>query len=149
MRRAFYERFLRDDGSILLYDDVGYGVIDVSNPRCLNVGIAEQTMVGMAAGRASCGRKVYCYAIAPHYLRAWEFVRNMVAGTGRDVTLVAVGVGDDYKALGKTHCISAEELSVLCFAIGLPYYFPDSLETLDAAMSYPGPKLLHLRKGGV
>lgn len=148
MRKAFYERFLKED-AWLLYDDVGYGVIDVNHPRCVNVGIAEQTMVGMAAGMASQGARVYTYAIAPHYLRAWEFVRNTVAGTNRDVTLVAVGVGDDYKALGKTHTMHRKEMSVLCYAIGLPYYCPDNIGDLDEAMSQPGPKMLHLRKGGV
>lgn len=133
----------------MLYGDVGYGVIDVAHPRCLNVGIAEMTMVGMAAGMASEGARVYCYAIAPHYLRAWEFVRNLVAGTSRDVTLVGVGVDGDYAGLGKTHCISRRELSILCMAIDLPYYCPDSSEELTQAMSQPGPKLLHLRKGGV
>jgi len=148
MRKAFYERFERED-AWLLYDDVGFGVISPANARCVNVGIAEQVMVGMAAGMASEGAKVYCYAIAPHYLRAWEFVRNLLAGTRRDVTLVAVGVGDDYKALGKTHTISRKELSILCYAIGIPYYCPDSLSDLEDAMSHPGPKMLHLRKGGV
>jgi len=148
MRKAFYERFLKEN-SWLLYGDVGYGVIDVNHPRCVNVGIAETTMVGMAAGMASQGARVYTYAIAPHYLRAWEFVRNLVAGTHRDVTLVAVGVGDDYASLGKTHVISRKELSISCYALGLPYYCPDSLDDLDDAMSQPNPKLLHLRKGGV
>lgn len=152
MRKAFYERFLKED-AWLLYDDVGYGVIQTNHARCVNVGIAEQSMIGMAAGMASCGAKVYCYAIAPHYLRAWEFVRNMIAGTNRDVTLVAIGVGDDYAKLGKTHTISYLEMRTLCNAIGLPcHQMPPKGEFehyLDMAMSQPGPKLLHLRKGGV
>lgn len=140
--------FLKED-AYLLYDDVGFGVIDVTHPRCINVGIAEQTMVGMAAGMASEGAKVYCYAIAPHYLRAWEFVRNMAAGTKRDITLVGVGVGDDYAHLGKTHMIEASEMAVLCYAIGLRHYCPEDLGQLESAMSQPGPKMLHLRKGGL
>ncbi len=152
MRRAFYRQFLTED-AWLLYDDVGYGVIDVNHPRCINVGIAEQTMIGMAAGMASEGAKVYTYAIAPHYLRAWEFVRNMLVGTNRDVTLVAIGVGDDYAKLGKTHTVSYHEMRALCSAIGLPcYQMPPKGEFqhfLEEAMSQPGPKLLHLRKGGV
>lgn len=148
MRKAFYSQFKAED-AWLLYGDVGYGVIDMDHPRCLNVGIAEQTMVGMACGMASEGAKVYCYAIAPHFLRAWEFVRNLMVGKGRDVTLVAVGEGDDYKALGSTHAISVKEMSDLCWAIHLPYCHPRNLEGLDAAMRQPGPKMLHLRKGGV
>jgi transketolase len=148
MRKAFFDQFLKED-AWLIYDDVGYQVIPIDHPRCINVGIAEQTMVGMAAGMASEGAKVYCYAIAPHYLRAWEFVRNMVAETKRDVPLVAVGVDDDYEHLGKTHMIASYEMFLLCNAIHLPYYCPCDLNGLASAMSQPGPKMLHLRKGGV
>jgi len=131
----------------LLYGDIGYGIMYRGvRPRVLNMGIAEQTMVLAAAGLASRGKCVYTYAIAPHYLRAWEFVRNMVAETDRDITLVAVGVGDDYKNMGKTHCIGTDELSSLCYAIGLPYYCPTDRDSLDKALRQPGPKLLHLRK---
>lgn len=145
MRKAFFEAFCREQ-SFLLYDDVGFGVIDQSHPRVINVGIAEQAMVGMAAGMASEGARVYCYAIAPHFIRAWEFARNMVAGTGRDVTLVGVGVGDDYKALGKTHAITSQEISLLCHAIGLPYYCPFDRGSLGDALAQRAPKFLHLGK---
>ena len=148
MRKAFYERFERED-AWLLYDDVGFGVISPANARCVNVGIAEQVMVGMAAGMASEGAKVYCYAIAPHYLRAWEFVRNLVVYKRRDVTLVGVGVNDDYAALGVTHAVTVTEMRALCDAVCLPYYRPMSEHDLDVAMKPPGPKFLHLRKGGL
>ena len=150
MRKAMLEYWEGLPDAWLLYGDVGYGVIyQGPRERVLNVGIAEQTMVLMAAGLASRGKVVYTYAIAPHYLRAWEFIRNLVADTGRDITLVAVGVGDDYKALGKTHCIGVDELSALCFAISLPYYCPTDRESLDKALRQPGPKMLHLSKASV
>lgn len=148
MRRAWFEHFRAED-AWCLYGDIGFGVIDQSHPRCINVGIAEQTMVGMAAGMASEGAKVYTYCIGPHYIRAWEFVRNLIAGTNRDVTLVAAGVGDDYKMLGHPHMIYPSEFSQLCHAIGLRYFCPTGIDTLNLALSQPGPKLLHLRKGGV
>jgi transketolase C-terminal domain/subunit len=105
------------------------------------------TMVGMAAGMASEGAKVYCYAIGPHYLRAWEFVRNLIAGTDRDVTLIAAGEGDDYKMLGKPHMIGEAEMRGLCSAIGLPYYFPTDKSSMQDALRQPGPKMIHARKG--
>ena len=148
MRKAFYSAFLKED-AWLLYGDVGYGIVSTDHARCVNVGIAEQTMVAMAAGMAECGARVYTYCIGPMIYRAWEQVRNLVAGTQRDVTLVVVGVGDDYAAIGKTHCVSRRELSISCYTLGLPYYCPDSLEDLEDAMSSYGPKLIHLRKGGV
>jgi len=136
-------------GAWVLYADIGYNTVDQTYEKAVNVGIAEQTMVGMAAGMASEGVSVYTYCIGPHYIRAWEFVRNLIAGTDRDVTLVAAGEGDDYKMLGKPHMISEAELRGLCAAIGLPYYFPLDKESLDYALAQPGPKMLHVRKGAL
>ena len=147
MRKTFYAEFAKQD-AYLLYDDVGYGVIDQNNLRCVNVGVAEQAMVGMAAGMASCGAKVYCYFIAPHIYRAWDMVRNLVVYKNRDVTLVGVGVEDEYAYLGYSHTVSSYEMEKSCDAIGLPYYRPGSKDELIAVLKYPWVKFLHLTKGG-
>jgi len=149
MRRAFWNEFQKkDENCWLLYGDVGFGVIDTTHPRCINVGVAEQVMIGMAAGMASCGAKMYCYAIAPHFLRAWEFVRNLVVASNKDVTLVAIGADGDYAKLGSTHDISRKDLFTLCGGIGLPYSDPFNTFDLERLLSLPGPRLIHLRKGG-
>jgi transketolase len=148
MRKAFFSEFTKQD-AWLLYDDVGYGIIDQSHPRVINVGIAEQAMVGMAAGMASQGARVYCYFIAPHIIRAWEFVRNLVVPKGRDVVLVGVGRNGDYAELGFTHDIDCLAMRRLCEAINLPYVAPCTPEELEAAMKRGGPLFLHLTKKSV
>lgn len=146
MRRTFYEEFKKQD-AYLLYDDVGYGVIEVDNPNCINVGIAEQAMIGMAAGMASCGAKVYCYFITPHIFRAWDFVRNLIAYKDASVTLVGVGVDDEYAHLGKSHTATAEEMNLSCTAIGLNYYRPYFADQLRDLMKCDGPMFIHLSRG--
>jgi len=146
MRKSFYEEFKKQDAWIL-YDDVGFGVLEVDNPRCINVGIAEQTMVGMAAGMASCGAKVYCYFIAPHVIRAWDFVRNLVAYKKRNVILIGVGVDDEYAYLGKSHTAYVEEMKGLCTAIGLDYYRPYFADELRGLMAKDGPMFIHVSNG--
>ncbi len=145
MRRTTFKRAVAEDAWIL-YADIGYGCIPQDYYKSRNVGIAESTMIGMAAGLASKGHKVYTYCIGPHNLRAFEFIRNLVAGTKRDITIIAAGEGDDYKMLGKPHMITSKEMSDLCAAIGLPYYFPDGMASLLDALESPTPKMLHLRK---
>lgn len=147
MRKTFYNEFKNQD-AWLLYNDVGYGVLEVDNPRCRNVGISEQAMIGMAAGMASCGEKVFCYSIAPHLIRAWEFVRNLLAGSGYNVILVGVGEGDDYKNLGRSHMVTVSEMVALCDAIRLRYVFPGDRDHLIECVRGKGPLFLHLSKGG-
>ena len=147
MRKTFYAEFVKQD-AYLLYDDVGYGIIDQNNLRCVNVGVPEQAMVGMAAGMASCGAKVYCYFIAPHIYRAWDMVRNLVVYKNRDVTLVGVGVDDEYAYLGYSHTASYSEMDKSCDAIGLRYFQPTTKGGLTCLMSNTGPMFLHLTKGG-
>lgn len=145
LRKAAWERFLLEDAWMLI-DDVGYGIVDVEHPRVINCGIAEWSMVGMAAGMASEGAKVYCYHIAPHILRAWEFVRNVIVPRKLNVTFLAIGEGEDYKSLGFSHVIGNDELRDMCIAIDLPYNYVQTNNRLEYEWVHPGPKMLQITK---
>jgi transketolase len=72
--------------------------------QLVEVGIAEQNLVGIAAGLASCGKKVF--AVSPACFltaRALEQIKNDVAYSGHPVTLVGISAGVSYGALGTTH----------------------------------------------
>lgn len=144
-REVVFERALAG-GAYVLYADIGFGLLDMGHSNSTNVGISETTMIGMAAGMASEGAKVYTYCIAPHYLRAWEFIRNLLAETDRDVTMVAGGVGEDYKMLGHPHMMFEDEFRGHCNVLKLPYYCPKTVGEFEEAMAAPAPKMLHLRK---
>jgi len=72
--------------------------------QIVEVGIAEQNLVGVAAGLASCGKKVF--AVSPACFltaRALEQIKNDVAYSDNPVTVVGISAGVSYGALGSTH----------------------------------------------
>lgn len=72
--------------------------------RFVNVGVAEQSMIGLAAGMAMRGLRPFCYTIATFALfRAYEFIRCDLAYQRLPVTVVGMGAGLSYSTLGGTH----------------------------------------------
>lgn len=72
--------------------------------RSVEVGIAEQTAVGVAAGLSLCGKKVFVFGPACFYsARSLEQVKNDVAYSGANVKIIAVSGGVSYGPLGSTH----------------------------------------------
>ena len=72
--------------------------------QIVEVGIAEQNLVGMSAGLASAGKKVF--AVSPACFltaRALEQIKNDVAYSDVPVTVVGISAGVSYGALGSTH----------------------------------------------
>jgi len=70
----------------------------------VEVGIAEQNLVGVAAGLASAGKKVF--AVSPACFltaRALEQIKNDVAYSDNPVKVVGISAGVSYGALGSTH----------------------------------------------
>src|SRR5690348_7283999 len=112
MRTAFIEALVaeaeRDPSLWLLNGDLGFSVLelfaDKFPDRYLNVGVAEQNMVGIAAGLALSGKNVFTYSIANFAtLRCLEQIRNDVCYHKANVTVVGVGGGLSYGAQGYTH----------------------------------------------
>jgi transketolase len=72
--------------------------------QLIEVGIAEQNLVGIAAGLAAAGKKVF--AVSPACFltaRALEQIKNDVAYSDHPVKLVGISAGVSYGALGSTH----------------------------------------------
>ena len=72
--------------------------------QIIELGIAEQNLVGVSAGLASCGKTVY--AVSPACFltaRALEQIKNDVAYSDRPVKLIGISAGVSYGALGSTH----------------------------------------------
>jgi transketolase len=112
MRNAFI-KFLEsqaeiDESIYLISGDLGFSVIETFREkfphRFINAGIAEQSMIGVAAGLAMTGKRVYVYSIIPFVtMRCFEQIRNDLCYQQLPVTLVGVGGGFSYGALGVTH----------------------------------------------
>ncbi|HEY6505368.1 MAG TPA: transketolase C-terminal domain-containing protein [Chitinophagaceae bacterium] len=72
--------------------------------QIIEVGIAEQNLVGVAAGLASCGKKVF--AVSPACFltaRALEQIKNDVAYSDNPVNVIGISAGVSYGPLGSTH----------------------------------------------
>lgn len=72
--------------------------------QIVEVGIAEQNLIGVAAGLASCGKKVF--AVSPACFltaRSLEQIKNDICYSDNPVTTVGISAGVSYGALGSTH----------------------------------------------
>lgn len=72
--------------------------------QIVEVGIAEQNLVGVAAGLASCGKKVF--AVSPACFltaRSLEQIKNDICYSNNPATVVGISAGLSYGALGSTH----------------------------------------------
>src|SRR3989344_7920848 len=72
--------------------------------RFINIGVAEQSMIGMCAGMAMRGLKVFAYTIATFAAyRPFEQIRDDLCYQNIPVTVVGVGGGVAYSSIGGTH----------------------------------------------
>ncbi|MCB1538065.1 MAG: transketolase [Rhodospirillales bacterium] len=107
----------QDEAVMFLTGDLGFSVIEpfvAEFPdRFLNVGVAEQNLIGVATGLAQEGFKTVCYSIGNFpTLRPLEQIRNDAAYHNANVKVVCVGGGFSYGALGMSHH-ATEDLSIL------------------------------------
>ncbi|MFN8446543.1 MAG: transketolase C-terminal domain-containing protein [Caldilineaceae bacterium] len=117
--------------------------------QIIEVGIAEQNLVGVSAGLASAGKKVY--AVSPACFltaRSLEQIKNDVAYSDNRVNLVGISAGVSYGALGSTHH-SLHDFAVLQAINNIDIVAPaDNFETratIEAALEHPRP--IYIRFG--
>lgn len=160
MRTRFFADLLdaagQDPDLVLMVGDLGFGVIgpfvEAHPTQFVNAGVAEQNMTGMAAGMALAGAKVFTYSIANFpTLRCLEQIRNDIAYHGADVTVVAVGGGLAYGALGMSHH-ATEDLAIMRSIPGMTVAAPGDPEETSAVLAdllaNGGPAYLRLGKAG-
>ena len=112
MRREFAKLCLetvKDDfKSVVMVGDISHFLLreteQVAPNRFYNIGICEQSMVGMASGMAIEGMRPIIHTIAPFLVeRAFEQIKNDIGYQNTEVTIVTVGGTYDYSDLGCTH----------------------------------------------
>ena len=101
--------------------------------RLVNVGIAEQNMVGVAAGLANGGLIPFVCGAAPFLTgRALEQIKADIAYNGYHVVLCGMSPGMAYGELGPTHH-SIEDIAWLSAIADLPIVVPaDPQQTREA-----------------
>jgi len=158
MRTAFINEVMAlaaiDKRIMLVNGDLGYSVLEgfmeKFPERYINVGIAEQNMIGLAAGLALSGKLVFTYSIANFAtLRCLEQIRDDVCYHNANVKIISVGAGFAYATQGYTH-FGVEDLAILRALPNLTVFSPsDPLETklaVQQAVAINGPCYLRLGK---
>jgi transketolase len=117
--------------------------------QLVEIGIAEQNLVGISAGLASMGKKVF--AVSPACFltaRALEQIKNDVAYSDHPVKVIGISAGVSYGALGTTHH-SLHDFAALQAIHNIDIVAPaDNFETAQAirsAVNHPRP--IYIRFG--
>jgi transketolase len=138
MRKEFAELLLeqmrRDSRIWLVTGDLGFGIWDEvrqSFPkRFINVGAAEQTLVGVGVGLATQGQIPVLYSITPFLLyRPFETIRNYLHHEQLPVKLVGSGRDKDYENEGFSHW-AEEDKDVMNVLSGVKSVWPNSTKEL-------------------
>lgn len=121
--------------------------------RFFNFGVAEQNLVGQAAGMALSGLLPVASSFAIFLTgRAWEIVRNSVAYPGLNVKLAATHAGITLGEDGASHQI-IEDIAIMRVIPGMTVLVPadywQAYHALDAALAHEGPVYLRLGRPGV
>jgi len=162
MRNAFsetlYECAKADPSIFIVVADISpagaMGRFSVEYPeRFINVGVAEQVMIGISAGLALKGCKPFAYTIATFSLyRAFEMVRDDLGYQNLPVTVIGMGAGVNYSTLGGTHQ-AMEDVAIAGAIPNMQILAPcDPLECIDATRycttQQTGPIYLRIGKAG-
>lgn len=129
---------VEDDSIVFITGDLGYNALEnlqeKLGKRFINAGVAEQNMVGVAAGFAHKGYKVFCYSIAPFIVyRCLEQFRNDVCFNNLPVFLVGNGGGYGYGIMGSSHH-AIEDLACLSGLQNANVWVPAFSDEVESAI---------------
>ncbi|MDB0021072.1 hypothetical protein N9E74_01150 [Candidatus Pseudothioglobus singularis] len=140
MRGLFFDKLknlMKEDKSIFfLTGDTGFNLVESMleemPERALNVGVAEQNMIGIASGLVNVGFVPVCYAITNFLVeRSFEQIRNDICLHEYKVILVGTSTGYDNGALGATHH-KLDDIGALKVLPNLRIYSPSSYSSMSA-----------------
>ena len=155
--QAFYEEAVINPKLFLVVADIS-PASKIANfkqdfpTRFIDVGVSEQTLIGLSAGLALRGYKPFAYTIANFAIyRPFEQVRDDVCYQNLPVTVVGMGAGITYSPLGATHH-TLEDVAVMSaipnMSVLAPCDPPELAEAVRAAVRHDGPIYLRLGKAG-
>lgn len=129
INNVLIEEAANDKDIIVLCSDsrgsAGLGPFSKTHPKqFVEVGIAEQNLVTIAAGLAACGKKSFVFSPASFLsTRSMEQAKVDVAYSHTNVKLIGISGGVSYGELGMTHQ-SANDIAIMASTPGLRVYLP-------------------------
>jgi transketolase len=158
MRKAFSSALVKaaqaDERILLLTGDHGYALFDDFRQACprqyLNAGVAEQNMVGVAAGLAKGGFRPVVYGLSAFVpVRVLEQIKLDVCYEELPVIFIGDGAGVVYSSLGSSHQ-STEDIAALRsvphIAVLSPADAQEMTACMDLALRANGPVYLRMGK---
>lgn len=157
MRKAFSDTLVeiakKDSNVLLLTGDHGYALFDefrrLVPDQYINSGIAEQNMVGMAAGLARVGYRPFVYGLSAFVpIRVLEQIKIDIAHDNLPVVLLGDGAGFVYSHLGTSHQ-STEDIAASRAIPGLNILSPCDKYEMTASMhlAYNLKSSVYIRMG--
>lgn len=143
MRKEFssiIERYIQENkNSVFITGDLGYAALEnvqaVAKERFINAGVAEQNMIGVAAGLAYKGFQTFAYSIAPFIVfRCLEQIKIDVCIHNLPVYIVGNGGGYGYGIMGATHH-AIEDIACLSAMPNMTCWVPAFKEDVDYCIS--------------
>ena len=119
--------------------------------KYLDVGIAEQNLIGIATGLSTGGHNVFTTTFAPFQtMRCFEQIKVNLGYMKKKVTMVGIASGVVLGTLGFTHC-SIEDISLMRSIPGMTVISPadcgEAFKSVFAAAKYDGPVYIRLTGG--
>ena len=135
---AVYEIAENDKKAVLLYNDMGAMGLDKIKTdfpgQVVNIGIAEQNMMSVAAGLALSGRSVFTYGIAAHVTaRCYEQIKLDICSMKLPVTGLGIGSSLSYGNDGPTHH-SLDDISIMRTIPEMTVYNPSDAVAAKASV---------------
>ncbi len=153
---AIHAAALKNKDIFFITGDLGYSVVENFQAELpnqfINAGIAEQNMMGVAAGLALAGKKVFVYSIVPFVtMRCFEQIRVDVCYQNLDVTIIGVGGGFAYGTLGTTH-FGLEDMTLMRSLPNMKIIAPsdpfEAGQLFEQLVNIKGPWYIRLNRGG-
>lgn len=159
MRDAFfgevYSLAKKDRNVVMITDDMdAFGLRKFKSDfpeRFINIGVAEQNMINVAAGLAICGKKVFTYGICPFVtMRCLEQIKVNLCSMRLPVVIIGVGAGFSFSFDGPTHH-GTQDVAIMRALPEISIFNPGDSESARhcAILAYrnKGPVYVRLDKG--
>jgi transketolase len=142
MKKQFFDYFIRlmRENPDIYFISAGLGwprtdeIKEKFPDRYIQTEASEQTALDIAVGLAYSGKSPWVYTITPFLLRGLETIRTYIDHEKLNVTMVGVGVDDDYKHDGFSH-YAGDVPKILGVLNNLELYQPRDEEELIQNMN--------------